>query len=280
MAKIIILFSLIMFFVIYPLIIYWIPRMQDPYQLRLVFGKMGVGKTGLIAKCAMKDLLDPRFDQVYTTIGVPGTYKIDFKEVIENEMTFPPNSSIYVDEFGLVYNNRDFKSFPAKTRKWFKFIRQSRCKLTIFSQSPDVDKSVRDLCHSYGLLRRIGPFVFEFEVSKNIDVGSDHDGNGQLIDNYFKMGVLTGLHIHYLPRYFDLWKSFDPPTWEIVEADLIPVNPALYRAFSFRKFYNKHFVHVYPKITSRVAACYNSIYKHFSNLLICSRWEFFTLQNI
>lgn len=277
MVKVLIILILLWFFIINPLVVYWAKQMEDPFTLKLTFGKMGVGKTGLIAKLAMKDLQDQTFKRVYTTIGVPGTYKFDFKEVIQKQQTFPPYSSIYVDEFGLVYNNRDFKVFPEQARRWFKYIRQSRCKVTVFSQAPDIDKAVRDLCHSYSMLRRIGPFVFEIQVTKNIDVGSDADGNGQLIDNYAKLGLLQ-IHIHYLPRYFDLWNSFDPPTWEICKADLVPVTPQLYRAFSFRKFYKYNFGIVYDRLSAAVCSAKRSLYQHFADTILITNKGFSRLQ--
>lgn len=269
MARFIIILVVFVFLYLYPVIIYWYQKMKDPWQFKFIFGKMGVGKTGLIAKLSLKDLQDPTFKRVYTTIGVPGTYKFDFQKAIEGNFTFPPESSIYVDEFGLVYNSRDFKSFPKQARKWMKFLRQSKCKLTVFSQAPDIDKSCRDLCHSYSLLRRIGPVVVEFEVAKNIDVGSDIQGNGQLVDNYFKLGILGGIHLHYLPRYFDLWNSYDPPNWDILQADLIPVSPNLIKAMSFRKFYVKNFKKVYSTLCRRVSATRSALEKRIiKNLLI------------
>lgn len=246
-------FLIFFFLVLYPLVIYWAKQMEDPFQLRFVFGKMGVGKTGLIAKLALKDVMDPQFSNVYTSIGVPGTKKFD-PELLKIGTTFPPFSSVYIDEFGLIANSRDFKTFPKELRKWFKYLRQSKLKVTIFSQAPDIDKAVRDLCHSYALLRRIGPFVLEFDVSKNIDVGQDETGNGQLVDNYFKAGVIGGLHIHYLPRYFGLWNSFDPPAWDLIKSEDIPVNPNFIRSASFKKFYKFNFKRVYNVMLRRVSA--------------------------
>lgn len=259
MAKILIILIIIWIFILWPIVFYWAKQMEDPYQLRFTFGKMGVGKTGLIAKSALKDVMDPRFKQVYTSIGVPGTKRFN-PEDLKVGMTFPPYSSIYIDEFGLVANSRDFKKFPKELRAWFKYIRQSRCKVTLYSQAPDVDKAVRDLCHSYSLLRRVGPFVLEFEVSKNIDVGQDTDGNGQLIDNYFKSGIIGGLKIHYLPRYFGLWNSFDPPAWDYIRSEDIPISPQFIRSASFKKFYKFNFRSVYDRELRRVSALRSKLY--------------------
>lgn len=125
-------------FIFHPIYLYWAKKMEDWWIVKFVFGKMGVGKTGLIAKWASQDLLDPKFKGgVYTSIGVAGTYKFNPEDIKEG-LSFPPYSSVYIDEFGLIANSRDFKSFPKELRRWFKYVRQSRIKLTIFSQAPDI----------------------------------------------------------------------------------------------------------------------------------------------
>lgn len=251
--------------------------MKNPFTLTFLFGKMGVGKSGLIAKFASQDLQDPQFKKVYTSTGIPGTYKFDPKDIGRNK-TFEPYSSIYIDEFGLLYNSRDFKEFPKAAREWFKYLRQSKCKVTIFSQAPDIDKSIRDIAHGYGLLRRVGPFVILFDVAKNIDVGSDAEGNGQLIDNYFKLGIIGGIHIYYLPRYFGLWDSFDPPYKELMATEYIKPTPTLIRSLSFKKWYKQNLVKVYDRQYRRISAMLAVMSRKFKNLLILSNKRFLNLQ--
>lgn len=276
--KILFIFSLFYFFILHPIYLYWAKRMEDLWKIKFVFGKMGVGKTGLIAKWASQDLLDDNFDRVYTSIGVAGTYQFN-PEDLKVGFTFPPKSSVYIDEFGLIANSRDFKSFPKELRKWFKYARQSRIKLTIFSQAPDIDKSVRDLCHSYSLLRRIGPFVFEFDVTKNIDVGSDQDGNGQLVDAYSKIGLIGGLHIHYLPKYFGLWESYSPPTWDFISSTYIEPSPSLKRAQKWKKFYPYDLRIVYRSLLARISRLQRTIYnKFFYRSFFISKKDFRCLQ--
>lgn len=135
--KILFWIGILFTFIIHPIYLYWAKRMEDVWKIKFCFGKMGVGKTGLIAKWSSQDLKDPTFDRVYTSIGVAGTYKFDPEDLKEG-FTFPPRSSVYIDEFGLIANSRDFKSFPKELRRWFKYARQSRIKLTIFSQAPDI----------------------------------------------------------------------------------------------------------------------------------------------
>lgn len=249
-------------FLIHPFIVYWVKQMDDPFQLKFIFGKMGTGKTGLIAIMSGKDLTDPRFKAVYTSNGIPGTRKFDPTD-IGRGFTFPAYSSVYIDEFGLLYNSRDFKSFPKAARKWFKYLRQSKCKVTIFSQAPDIDKSIRDLAHSYGLLRRIGPFSLLFDVDKNIDIGEDIQGNGQIIDNYFKYGILGGMHIFYLPRYFGLWDSFAPPEMNLIDYEMIGHTPGLIRSMSLKKWSKWNYHLVYKKFFKFKEDLINKIYNRF-----------------
>lgn len=281
MSKLLKIISVILFIyvsILNPIYIYWAKRMEDIWKIKFVFGKMGVGKSGLIAKWSSQDLLDPTYDRVYTSTGVAGTYKFNPEDLKEG-FTFPPRSSVYIDEFGLIANSRDFKSFPKELRKWFKYARQSRIKLTIFSQAPDIDKSVRDLCHSYSLLRRIGPFVFEFDVTKNIDVGSDQDGNGQLVDAYSKIGLIGGLHIHYLPKYFGLWESYDPPKWDYVSSEYIEPTPALKRSQKWRRFYPYDLRLVYCSLLARISRLQRTIYnKFFYRSFFISKTRFNSLQ--
>lgn len=260
--KILIIFLPIYFFLINPLVIYWVKQMDDPWKLKFIFGKMGTGKTGLIAIWSIQDLTDPRFKAVYTSCGIPGTKKFDPADIGKG-FTFPPYSSVYIDEFGLLYNSRDFKSFPKAARRWFKYLRQSHCKVTIFSQAPDIDKAVRDLAHEYGLLRRVGPFSILFDVNKNIDIGQDMQGNGQIIDNYFKYGILGGMHIFYLPRYFGLWDSFDPPKMDLIADEYVDPTPGLIRSMRFRKWYRWNFQKVYKVLLGRVSAVQHYVNKRY-----------------
>lgn len=142
-----------------------------------------------------------------------------------------------------------------------------------------IDKSVRDLCHSYSLLRRIGPFVFEFDVTKNIDVGSDQDGNGQLVDAYSKIGVFGGLHVHYLPKYFGLWESYDPPKWNYVSSTYIEPTPALKRAQKWSKFYPYDLRLVYKSFLARISSLERQLYnRFFYRSFFISKMDFCKLQ--
>ena len=81
--------------------------------------------------------------KVYCDREVPECYMFhtsDFGKIL-----FPPNSLVLVDEVGLVWDNRNYKSFPEHVKVYFKYQRQYRNTAYLFSQSFDVDKKIRDL---------------------------------------------------------------------------------------------------------------------------------------
>lgn len=244
--------------------------MIDRYILIFKFGKMGVGKTGDIVKQSIIDNHDPNYDRVYSSVKIPGTYYFDPKDLETGKVSFPPRSSVYIDEIALIWHSRDFKSFPPELRKWFKMMRQSKVKLTVYSQSPDIDKSIRDLCHEYHILSRFMCFTVDWLVEKKIDVGEDRDGNGQLVDAYQKLPLIGGIHLNLIPRYIGLWNSFDPPQWGEIKSEYIPDIREYHRREHFIDWYSLNFPNAYSWIYSRCSRVRQRISEaktHIRNLI-------------
>lgn len=122
-------------------------KFYNPYRLIMVFGKKGSGKTTYLTKKAIKHL--KKGWNVYTNIEemeVPGVRFIDANDIGN---FVPENDSLLlIDEVGLVWHARDFKSFPKETRRFFKLQRHWRTLCYCASQSYDIDKSLRDVCDS------------------------------------------------------------------------------------------------------------------------------------
>lgn len=123
----------------------------NPYKMIMIFGKKGCGKTTYLTKIAFQHI--KKGWTVYATEPIPGTYLIDPKQIGFYE--FPENSVILVDEVGMVWDNRNFKSFPPEVRNWAKYLRHSRCKAYLFSQTFDIDKKLRDVTDSMYLLKNV-----------------------------------------------------------------------------------------------------------------------------
>lgn len=135
------LFCFCFFVLLVSSFLYLTYRYSNPYKLVMVFGKKGSGKTTLLAKLALRELA--RGKPVYTTVPVPGCCLFDVAEV--GSCSFPPGSAVFIDEVGMVWDNRDFKRFRPEVRDWFKLQRHYRNKVYLFSQTFDIDVKLRNL---------------------------------------------------------------------------------------------------------------------------------------
>lgn len=202
-------FVIIVFIIVYLFIL----SDSNPYRLIFLIGKRGSGKTSLIAKLSLK--YQRKGYKVYSNIEIPGNYVFDPSNIGID--TFEPNSIVFLDEIGLLYDNRKFKDFKDYTVQWFKYSRQYKIKMYMFSQAFDVDKKIRDLTDEMYLLTRLGKVTVIRKVHKKLGISTDQDGNGQLVDTY-RFGSIFDTKFIYLPRYYGMFKSFDPPKLDIIEA--------------------------------------------------------------
>lgn len=115
----------------------------NPYQLYMVFGKKGSGKSTLMVRLALDYLKKGWTVYCSEPINVPGVRYFDITDV--GKRVFDSNSLVLIDEVGMVWDNRNFKTFPSEVRDWFKLQRHYKCKVYLFSQSFDIDKKLRDL---------------------------------------------------------------------------------------------------------------------------------------
>ena len=97
---------------------------------------MGCGKTSLICKLSQKFI--KKGFKVYTNCNIPGTYNYNPSD-IEN-FTFEPNSIVFCDEMGLIFNNRMWKNKGIGYIEFFKMCRQFKIQFHGFTQALDTDK--------------------------------------------------------------------------------------------------------------------------------------------
>ena len=144
------------------------------------FGSPGCGKTTLAVKLMKqnKDGYNYRFANFDHT--VPGCAICNLDGV--GEWTFPDYSFIAIDEAGIEYNSRSYKSLPKPAIAWFKKHRHYRCDIAIFSQSwEDMDITLRRLSDQLWYLYRFGPFTLSRRVYKRVTVNKETE---QIIDGY------------------------------------------------------------------------------------------------
>lgn len=205
---------------------YHVIKYRNPYKLYMVFGKKGSGKTTLMTKLALK--YQKKGWKVYCDRVIPGCYLFQTSEF--GKIRFPENSLILVDEVGLVWDNRNYKSFPEHVKVYFKYQRQYRNVVYLFSQSFDVDKKIRDLTdHLYIVSNLFNCLSIARRVTKKITiVHADRSAQGEskIVDDYnidsLLLAPFGSLRITYIPKYVKYFKSFDPPALPDFEGETLP----------------------------------------------------------
>lgn len=195
----------------------------NPYQLIMIFGKKGCGKTTYLTKLAFR--YRKKGWNVYSTEPIPGTYLIRSEDV--GYVLIPPRSVLLIDEVGLIWHSRDFKKFDPKVRRWFKLQRHYKVRVYMFSQSFDVDKSLRDLCDGLFLLvKRFRVFSWAKRINKHfvlVKAASTESGvqagaiSEDLSFDSFFLWPFGSRQLTFIPKYSKHFDSF-------VTDDLLPVD--------------------------------------------------------
>lgn len=164
-------------------------------MITVYFGSPGSGKTTMAVRDILKQ--QKRYNFTFANFGCKCA---DFDDVSLDglgEWTFPKGSYIAIDEAGIEYNNRKFKSLSQDTIKWFKLHRHYCCDISVWSQSwEDMDVTLRRLSDRLYYIKKMGPFTMIRRVYKRVTVNKETE---QIIDGY-KM-----VHMLYLilkPLYY------------------------------------------------------------------------------
>lgn len=100
----------------------------NPYKLIMVFGKKGSGKSTTLCKLAF--MYHKRGWTVYSTENTPFSYKIDPDQI--GFVQLQPHSILLVDEVGMIWDNRNYKSFRPEVRDFFKLQRHYKIRCYLF----------------------------------------------------------------------------------------------------------------------------------------------------
>lgn len=150
-------------------------------MIKFFFGSPGAGKTTTavrdLKKLQKRNAYDYYFTNFETTI--PGVCVCDLDKI--GEWTFPPHSVVFIDEAGIKYNNRKYKTLPQAAIEWFKLSRHYKVDIYLYSQGLDVDITLFRLCHEYWYLRKLGPFTLCREIRKFVHIDQEHH---DIVDGY------------------------------------------------------------------------------------------------
>lgn len=197
----------------------------NPYKLIFIFAKKGQGKSTLLTKMALHHLR--RGWHVYSTEPIPGCYLIAPEDI--GYFEFPPHSLIVIDEIGMIWDNRNFKSFKPEVRDWFKLQRHRKIKVICASQSFDVDKKIRDLADDMFLLqKKFRVFSYGKRILKILDITeATGDSESRIVDNlkfdsilWFWAGSRT---LTFIPAWTKYFNTFAAP--QLVYKDFPKVSP-------------------------------------------------------
>ena len=198
---------------------------RHPHVLNVYFGVPGSGKTTFAAhltKWALHENAIIRFCRknqnfitrpilkskylkrripVYSNVPITGAYKLDPKEDIGTYMI--EDAKVIIDEAGIEYNNRNYKSFPQEAIYFYKYHRHYKVSVDVFSQSyEDMDVTLRRLAQNFYVVRRsLVPFYI---VARRIRRRVGIDERQQIADLY-SMGL----------PILDTKRIFSPPLWKL-----------------------------------------------------------------
>lgn len=230
---------LICFFIALIPCVYLAYKYRNPYKLIMVFGKKGAGKTTFLTKLAYQYQKKGR--PVYSTEWAPGVRMFDVQMI--GKMSFPENSVIFIDEVGMIWDNRNFKSFRADVRDYFKLQRHYKHTVYLFSQTFDVDIKLRNLTDAMYLLKcHMGWLSVARKIKRDIVlVQPTGESESRIADSLEFEPFLLSLFgcktiiFTFIPRWAKLFNSHEAPELgpNISTYVDIPEDKAIRRMYQF-----------------------------------------------
>lgn len=145
-------------------------------------------------------LIEKKSDRYYTNVK---DCVFPFCPSVEiGKSALPKGSTYYVDEAGIDFNNRNYKTFSKDSISYLKLHRHYHHDINFYSQSwEDMDITIRRLAERYYYLKKFGPFTLCRRVRKICTVDKNTQ---QIIDGY----KFTGILWRFLPKCLGGFKSF------------------------------------------------------------------------
>lgn len=218
-----------LYFIVLALVLYrWLWPPAPKQVLNVYFGVPGSGKTTFAAYLARQSMKQSRIITwaqrhpckfsawllssgllkravpVYCNVPITGAYALDPQHDIGKAMIV--DAKVIIDEAGIEYNNRNFRSFSPDAVYWYKYHRHYQCSVDVFSQSyEDMDITLRRLAQNYYVVKK--SLLPKCVVCKRIrrKVGIDENTH-QIIDKYYFGLPLLGSKWIFSPP---LWKMFN-----------------------------------------------------------------------
>lgn len=178
-------------------------KYKSPYTFQIIFGKKGVGKSCTMQKDLIKHHKRGWHCFADSNTDLPFVEKIDARMIYTYD--FPEKSFITIDEINLLWDNRDFKSFPKPVQEFFRQQRKFKCKIIAYSQTFDCDKKLRDLADRLAIQRKFMR-IFSFRryyVKQPVVISAENTREqAKIADDYIPVPLIFGgIGFTYLPKY-------------------------------------------------------------------------------
>lgn len=171
-------------------------------MIRYFVGVPGSGKSTIACKLLYKHsrgfkLFKRKYDYLFANFDTVLANKFNTNDLATKKP--PKKSLIMLDESGLEFNSRQFKSLSLGIIEYFKMHRHEKQDIYLFSQTwDDTDKQIRDLAQEIWLIRKIGPLSVARCVQKKVGID---DISKQLQYQHFFKSILWQL-IPFMPKQF------------------------------------------------------------------------------
>jgi hypothetical protein len=180
-------------------------------HVNIYLGVPGAGKTTVAAKLAKRDIR--RKIPVWSNVPIKGTYKIDAREELGKYQI--EAGRLIIDEAGIDFNNREFKTMPKQVREWLKLHRHYGMKVDVFSQADDEDITFRRLAYNFYIVKpSIIPFIIVLKAVKRY-IGVNPDTH-KIEDLYEELPWYCTQRM-FAPTVWNMFNTYEAPQLQIKE---------------------------------------------------------------
>lgn len=203
-------FAFLVFGLIYHLLT---KKYLNPFKFTMVVGKKGSGKTTWMVQLIYRYL--KRGWIVYANIDVPGVRMFDPRQI--GRYTFPTRSVVFIDEANLFWDNRQWKNVAVELIEWFRYQRQYKVRLYMFSQTFDIDRKLRSLCDDLYLVKNVARvFAWAKRIRKWPDLKqAEGESEARIVDmiqyDLLLLWPFGSRKLLLIPRWAKYFKSYNPP---------------------------------------------------------------------